>query len=283
MVSPAQRRTWVRWVQDAFSVSERAACDAGGVARSAVRYQSVAAPQEPLRQRLRELAASRVAYGYRRLHVLLRRDGWPVNRKRIQRLYRDEGLTQQRKRLKRRKSATRRTVRPIPGAPNERWAMDFIHDYLADGTAMRVLSVVDCFTRECVGFIPARRFRADDVAAHLSRIGASRGLPPVIQCDNGTEFTSVALDHWAYWNHVQLDFSRPGKPTDNAAIESFHNSVRRECLTQHYFMNLTEADDLIERYRWDYNNDRPHSSLGNVPPAHFRAAVAITASVSSTA
>jgi putative transposase len=282
MVSPAQRRTWVRWVQEAYAVSERdgvrrgrrgaferALCERGGAAG--------AAATAPARA-----GASRVAYGYRRLHVLLRREGWPVNRQAHPASLPRRGLTQQRKRLKRRKSAAPTHVRR--SLAHQRALGDGLHPrLLADGTAMRVLSVVDCYTRECVGLVPARRFRADDVAAHLSRIGARAAYPAVIQCDNGTEFTSVALDHWAYWNHVQLDFSRPGKPTDNAAIESFHNSFRRECLTQHYFMNLTEADDLIERYRWDYNNDRPHSSLGNVPPAHFRAAVAITASVSSTA
>ena len=283
MVSPAQRRTWVRWVQEAYAVSERTACDAGGVARSSVRYASVAAPQEPLRQRLRELAQTRVAYGYRRLHVLLCREGWPVNHKRVQRLYRDEGLTKQRKRPKRRRSATPRVVRLLPGAANERWAMDFIHDQLADGTAFRVLSIVDLYTRECVGLVPGVRVRADEVVAVLSQLRQERGGPAVIQCDNGTEFTSVALDHWCYWNQVRLDFSRPGKPTDNAAIESFHNSFRRECLTQHYFIDLTDAQRTIEQYRSEYNNDRPHSSLGNVPPAHFRATVAPTASLSSTA
>lgn len=283
MVSPAQRRTWVRWVQEAYAVSERTACDAGGVARSSVRYASVAAPQEPLRQRLRELAQTRVAYGYRRLHVLLCREGWPVNHKRVQRLYRDEGLTQQRKWPKRRRSAASRVVRVLPGTVNERWAMDFIHDQLADGTAFRVLSIVDLYTRECVGLVPAMRLRAEDVVATLSRLRDERGVPAVIQCDNGTEFTSVALDHWCYWNHVRIDFSRPGKPTDNAAIESFHNSFRRECLTQHYFIDITDAQRSIAQYRSEYNNDRPHSSLGNRPPAHFRAAVAITASVSSTA
>lgn len=194
-------------MQDAYAVSERTACDAGGVARSSVRYASVAAPQEPLRQRLRELAQTRVAYGYRRLHVLLCREGWPVNHKRIQRLYRDEGLTQQRTRPKRRRSAAPRVARMIPGAANERWAMDFMYDQLADGAAFRVLSMV----------------------------------------------------------------------------ESFHNSFRRECLTQHYFIDITDAQQQIEQYRSEYNNDRPHSSLGNVPPAHFRATVATTASVSTTA
>lgn len=283
MVSPAQRRTWVRWVQEAYAVSERLACDAGGVARSSVRYASMAAPQEPLRQRLRELAQTRVAYGYRRLHVLLRREGWPVNHKRVQRLYQDEGLTQQRNRPKRRRSAVPRAARLLPGAANERWAMDFIHDQLADGTPFRVLSIVDLYTRECVGLVAGLRLRAENVVATLSRLREERGIPLIIQCDNGSEFTSVALDHWGYWNQVRFDFSRPGKPTDNAAIESFHNSFRRECLTQHYFIHLTDAQRTIEQYRSEYNNDRPHSSLGNVPPAHFRATVATTASVSSTA
>lgn len=225
----------MRWVQEAYAVSERTACDAGGVARSSVRCASVAASQEPLRQRLRELAQTRIAYGYRRLHVLLCCEGWPVNHKRVQRLYPDESLTQQRKRPKRRRSAATRVVRVQPGAAHERWAMDFIHDQLADGTAFRVLSIVDLYTRECVGLVPALRLRAEDVVATLSQMRDERGIPAVIQCDNGTEFTSVALDHWCYWNHVRVDFSRPGKPTDNAAIESFHNSFWRECLTPHYF------------------------------------------------
>ena len=276
MVSPAQRRTWVRWVQEAYAVSERLACDADGVARSSVRYATMAAPREPLRQRLRELSQAQVAYGYRRLHVLLRREGWPVNHRRVQRLYQDEGLTQQRKRPKRRRSAVPRAARLLPGAANERWAMDFIHDQLADGTAFRVLSIVDLYTRECVGLVPAIRLRTDDVVATLSRLRDERGIPTVIQCDNGTEFTSVTLDHWCYWNQVRVDFSGPGKPTDNAAIEG-------STTAKHYFIDLTDAQQHIEQYRSEYNNDRPHSSLGNVPPAHFRATVATTASVSSSA
>jgi putative transposase len=221
----------VRWVQEAYAVAERTACDAGGIARSSVRYASVVAPQEPLRQRLGELAQTSVAYGYRRLHVLLCRKGWPVNHKRVQRLYRDEGLTQQRKRPKRRRRAAPRVARLLPGPANERWATDFIHDQLANGTAFRVLSIVDLCTRERVGLVPTIRLRADDVVATLSRLRDERGTPAVIQCDNGTEFTLVALDHGCYWNQVRVDFSRPAKPIDNAAIEGFHNSFRRECLT----------------------------------------------------
>jgi putative transposase len=283
MVSPAQRRTWGRWVQDGFQVSERAACAAAGIARSSIRYRSVAAPQEPLRRRLRALAQTRVAYGYRRLHVLLRREGWAINHKRVQRLYRAEGLTQYRKRPRRRKSVLTRSLRPVPQSGGERWAMDFIHDQMADGSVIRVLSVIDGFTRECVALVPARRFRGEDVARVLSAAGADGQLPAVIQADNGTEFTSRAMDHWAYWNHVRLDFSRPGRPTDNAAVESFHNSFRRECLTQHYFLSLTEAEHLIEAYRLEYNNERPHSSLDHLAPAEFAARQATTATVMRTA
>lgn len=270
-------------MQDGFAVSEHAACRATGVARTSVRYRSVAAPQGPLWERLRELARTRVAYWYGRLHVLLRREGWRINHKRVHRLYREKRLPKHRKRPKRRRSAVTRTLRPIASAPNERWAMDFIHDVLADGSTIRVLSVIDCFTRECLALVPARRVQAADVAAHLSRVGAARGLPAAIQCDNGTEFTSVAIDHWANRNPVRLDFSRPGKPTDNAAIERFHNSFRRECLTQYYFLQLTDATTVIEHYRREYNNDRPHSSLGSVPPSHFRAGLALHASANSTA
>lgn len=273
MVSPSDRRRWIGWVRDAFRLSERRACGVGAVGRATIRYVSRRAPQEALRQRIRELAHARVSYGYRRIEVLLRREGWTVNHKRVRRLYREEGLTQQTKRPKRRKSALVRQIRPVPSAPNERWAMDFIHDTFADGTSFRVLSVIDCYTRECVALVPRTRFRGEDVAACLSAVQQQRGLPPVIQADNGTEFTSRAFDHWAYWNQVRIDFSRPGKPTDNAAVESFHNAVRRECLTLHHFLHLTDAQRILDNYRAEYNNFRPHSSLGNQSPAQFRAAV----------
>lgn len=224
-------------MEGTFRVSERRACRAGPVARSVIRYATKRPRREPLRRRLRDLAHVRVSYGYRRLHVLLRREGWAINYKLVHRLYTEEGLTQKREGTKPRKSAVGRVLRPHPGALNERWAMDFIHDTLASGNTIRVLSVVDVFTRECVALVPWLRFRGADVARCLSIAGTERGLPAVIQADNATEFTSKALDHWAYWNHVRIDFSSPGKPTDNAHIESFRNSIRRECLTQHYFID----------------------------------------------
>jgi len=227
--------------------------------------------QEALRLRLRDLAGARVSYGYRRLHVLLRREGWSVNHKRVYWLYRDEGLALKRKKPKRRRSPVARSGRPVVEAPGERWAMDFVHDTLAGGEKIRVLTVIDVFTREALAVEARKSFRGEEVVEVLQRLGLRNGLPPAIQCDQGTEFTSVAMDHWAYWNQVQLDFSRPGKPGDNAVNEAFNGNLRRECLSQHYFFDLSEARRILENWRNDYNNERPHGSLGQISPAQFRA------------
>ncbi len=241
-----------------------------GISRSTVRYESVRPPREPLRARLRELAAVRVSYGYRRLHILLCREGWPVNRKLIERLYREEGLTLKRKKPKRRRSAVRRERSTPARAVNERWAMDFVHDTLSNGRTVRVLTVLDVYSRECVALQAGVGFRGEDVGRILSAAGQERGsLSKVISVDNGTEFTSRALDHWAYWNRVKLDFSRPGKPTDNPFIEAFNGSLRRECLSQHWFIDLKDAQTTLQRWKDEYNNVRPHSSLADQVPAHF--------------
>lgn len=243
-MSPTRRREWVRWVAGAFQISERRACRAGSVQRSVIRYESIRPKREPLRRRLRELAHVRVSYGYRRLHVLLRREGWAVNHKLVHRLYTEEGLTQKRKeecRRARTTAAGERAKRAMGNGLHPRHARIGEHDSRAECRR-------DVFTREWIALVPQLRFRGEDVARCLSIAGTERGLPAVIQADNGTEFTSKALDHWAYWNHVRLDFRRLGKPTDNAHIESFHNSVRRECLTQHYFINLTDAERTLDTY-----------------------------------
>jgi putative transposase len=264
------KREWVRWVVEAYRVSERRACRITGVARSTVLYRSRRPTQEALRRRLRELAGVRISYGYRRLHVLLRREGWRINVKRVYRLYTEEGLGLKRKRPKRRRSAVLRKTRPSVRRPNERWAMDFMHDMLAHGSRMRVLTVIDVFTRECLALVAGKSFRGSEVAGVLASLIQTRGRPKTIQCDQGTEFTSRAMDHWAYWNRVQLDFSRPGRPGDNARNEAFNGIVRRECLSQHYFLDLEEAQEVLERWRADYNNDRPHGSLDHISPVQFR-------------
>jgi putative transposase len=271
VVRPAERRRVAEWARSAFQVSERRACSATGIARSTVRYQSCKPLQEPLRRRLRELAAVRTYAGYRRLHTYLRREGWEVNHKRVYRLYMEEGLALRRKKPRRRRSVVARRARPEPTGPNECWSMDFMHDALASGQRLRLFTLIDVYSRECLALVPSTSFTGAGVAEILADVGTRRPLARRILVDNGTEFTSKALDAWAYWNKVKLDFSRPGKPGDNAHIEAFNSLVRRECLSQHWFRNLEEARGLLETWKDDYNNDRPHGSLGQLTPARYRA------------
>ena len=241
------------------------------MARSVVRYATTADPQLPLRRELRDLATTRVAYGYRRLHVLLRRGGWKVNAKRVYRLYKEEGLAMRKKVPRRRVACVKREVRPTASEKNACWSMDFVSDQLFDGRRFRVLTLVDNCTRESLALYPAPRIRGIDVVGVLGRVVAEHGLPRMIQVDNGPEFISKDLDLWAYWNRVKLDFSRPGKPTDNATIESFNARFRQECLNEHWFLSLADAREKIEAWREDYNHERPHGSLGNATPASFAA------------
>jgi putative transposase len=271
MVRAPQRRLLVSWIQAAYRLSERRACGVAMISAASLRYQSVRPDQKPLRLRLRDLAAVRLGAGYRQLHVFLAREGWKVNHKRVYRLYREEGLCLRRQRRRRHRSAAVRAERPAATCPNEQWAMDFMHDTLADRSSIRVLTAIDLHTRECVALEAAKTFSGSDVGRIISLAGERRSdLPRRIRVDDGTEFTSKALDHWAYWNHVQLDFSRPGKPVDNAFIEAFNGSLRRECLSQHWFLSVEDAQQTLNRWKEDYNNSRPHSSLGQIPPAEFR-------------
>jgi putative transposase len=258
-------------MQESYRVSLRKACRASGTAMSSMQYRSVRPPQEPLRSRIKEIAHARVSYGHRRVHVLLRREGWQVNLKRVYRLYREEGLSLRRKRPKRRRAVQPRLERPAAALPNQRWSMDFMSDALADGRKLRVLTVLDTCTRECVALEVATSFRGSDVGQVLTRVGIQRGLPAVITVDNGTEFTSKALDHWAYRNGLKLDYTRPGKPTDNGFIESFNAQVRRECLSQHYFSSVADAGAVVAAWRDEYNDRRPHGALGQRTPAEVGA------------
>ena len=221
-----------------------------------------------MRIRLRDLASVHVRYGYRRLHALLRREGWQVNHKLVQRLYREEGL-QVRTKSRKKQTSRPRVVRPQPVYPNQQWSMDFVHDQLADGRRFRCLTLVDHFSRVSPAIEVGQSLTGHRVVAVLERLVTSCGLPEAIFVDNGTEFTSKAVDRWAYENGVKLDFSRPGKPTDNAYIESFNGRLREECLNQHWFTSLEDAKQIIERWRQAYNESRPHSSLGYLSPAEF--------------
>ena len=268
-MTPSRRRDVVTQLRLAYRVSERRACRAAGFARASQRYRSVADPQEELRLRLKELAESRVRYGYRRLHVLLRREGWPVNHKRIYRLYRLEGLVIRQKTPRRKRSSRYRGDRLDITQPNQTWAMDFVSDTLYDGRPIRVLTVVDCHTRESLAIEPRASFRAFNVAEALDRITKERGRPKSIRCDNGPEFAGRVLDQWAFFNRVELDFSRPATPTDNAYIESFNARLRQELLNASWFLSLADAKARMDEWRKEYNEQRPHTALKNLTPKEY--------------
>jgi putative transposase len=235
-----------------------------------LRYQHHRDPQEGLRMRLRELAASRVRYGYRRLTVLLKREGWPVNAKRIYRLYSEEGLIV---RTRQRKERAQRQRVPQGSAVrrHQKWSMDFVAQRLADGRWIRVLTVVDQFTRECLALFADVSLSGEKVAVVLDKIIAERGAPQSITVDNGTEFASKAVDLWAYQNAVYLDFIRPGRPVENGYIESFNGRLRDECLNVEVFFSLADARHKLAWWLQDYNHHRPHSSLADRTPAEFAA------------
>ena len=253
----------------AWRVSIRRACSTLRVETSTYHYKSRRGDQAPLRKRIREIAETRARYGYRRIHVLLRREGWLVNPKRVYRLYRESGLQLRNKTPKRRVKAKLREGRQVATRSNETWAMDFVHDQLATGRKLRVLTIVDTFSRYAPAIEPRFSFRGADVVDVLERVGSEVGFPATIRVDQGSEFISRDLDLWAYHRGVVLDFSRPGKPTDNAFIESLNGKFRAECLNAHWFLSLDDARRKMEDWRRDYNEERPHSAIGNKPPIAF--------------
>lgn len=276
-MTPGRRRDLVAHVQATHGTSERRSCLALGVDRSSVRYVSVKPDQAPLRLRIHDLARTRVRYGYYRIYILLRREGWFVNHKRVYRLYREDGLSLRLKRPRRHVSAASRERQPPAAAPNQLWSMDFVSDALFDGRRLRALTVVDAHTREALAIDVDQGIKGEQVVEAMMRIAALRGAPKAIRVDNGPEFVSKALDRWAYENGVTLDFSRPGKPTDNAFVESFNGRLRDECLNAHWFLSLADARAKIEAWRRHYNESRPHTSLGWLTPNEYAAAAALRA------
>jgi len=257
--------------------SERRACELVGIVRSSCRYQARRRDDPALRERLRELAAERRRFGYRRLTVMLRREGWPVNHKRVYRLYSEEGLSvrhRQRKRLK----AVARNPLLLPTRPNQVWTMDFTHDNLASGRKFRTLNLMDGFTRQAPRIEVDTSLPGLRVVRVLEQVARQRGYPQAIQVDNGPEFISRVVDQWAFEHHVELHFIAPGKPTQNAHIESFNGKFRDECLNENWFLSLQEARVKIEAWRRDYNEARPHSALGYQTPEEFAAQAARGAS-----
>jgi putative transposase len=260
----------VGFLQESFELSQRRACAALGVLRSTCRYLCRRRDNVKLRERLRELAHKRPRFGYRRLWVLLRRERIAVNHKRVHRLYREEGLQVRRRRRRKRISEVRNPLL-APSRPNERWSIDFMRDTLGDARTFRTFNVVDDLTRECPVIEVAKSIPGARVARVLDQIAAERGYPNRLVMDNGPEFISQALDEWAYRHGVELHFITPGRPVENAYIESFNGKFRDECLNEHWFSTLDDARRTIEDWRRDYNEERPHSALGGMPPQEYAA------------
>ena len=279
---PARARQLVDYLRTGYRISIRRACSALRFDRSSYHYRHRRPEQATLRKRIRELAEARVRYGYRRIHVLLRREGWGLNHKRTRRLYREEGLQLRNKTPKRKVSAKRRETRHMATAANDCWSMDFLSDQLFDGRKIRVLTIVDNYTRVSPAIDVRASYRGADVVATLERVAGLYGRPKRICVDNGPEFISKELDLWAelarfrrrsrwkpaegYLHGVELDFSRLGKPTDNAFAESFNGKFRTECLNAYWFLSLEDARSKCEAWRTEYNEDRPHSAIGNQTP-----------------
>lgn len=252
-------------------MTERRACGLIDVCRMTVRYEPRRPDDTAIRVRLRELAAVRRRWGYRRLGVLLRREGLLVNHKRVYRIYREEGLSVRRRKRKRRVSAARTPVLR-PELPNEVWGLDFVSDTLAWGRKLRMLTVLDLYTREALAIEVDTSLSGGRVARVLERIIAERGQAPhAIVMDNGPELTSKALDQWAYGRGVRLHFIDPGKPVQNCFVERFNGTLRDECLNEHWFTSLQDARRTVETWRIDYNTVQPHGSLGKQTPEEFRA------------
>jgi putative transposase len=233
-------------------------------------YQEVGRNDELLRMRVREIALSRVRYGFWRIFVLLRREGFNDNHKRVYRVYKEEGLNLRSKRPRRSRSAAHRLERLENPSINRVWSMDFVQDALFNGSKFRILAVVDNYSKKCLSLLVGQSLKGMDVQQELSNIALVESVfPERIQCDNGSEFISKEVDRWAYENHVTLDFSRPGKPTDNPYVESFNGKFRDECLSVNWFLSLEDAAKKIEDWRWEYNHFRPHSSLDDFSPQEF--------------
>jgi putative transposase len=261
MVSPQAKREAVGVLIAQHGIKMTRACGLIRISRSLYRYRSRREGCGQLAARIAEIAANKRRYGYRRIHTRLRREGWCVNRKRVYRLYREAGLAVRRRKRKRIGPMERKPL-PQPSAPNISWSMDFMSDGLADGRRLRLLPILDDCTRECLAIEVDTSITGKRVAMVLERLADTRGLPESITVDHGPEFEGQVLDVWAYEHRLHLSFIRPGKPNDNAYIESFNGKFRDECLNEHWFLSIAHAREIIEAWRIEYNQERTHSSLG---------------------
>jgi putative transposase len=256
-------------VIERHGLSQRHACRLVGLDRSTLRYQRKRTDDTAVRQRLRDLAAERRRFGYRRLGWMLAREGHAMNHKKLYRLYREEQLMVRRRRGRKRALGTRAPM-TMPDAINQRWSLDFVADALSDGRRFRILCIVDDFSRECLATVVDTSLGGVRVVRELERLATERALPQIVVSDNGTELTSGAVLRWAT-GRLRWHYIEPGKPVQNAFVESFNSKLRDECLNEHVFLTLAEARKTIEAWRLDYNHCRPHSSLGALTPTEFAA------------
>jgi len=268
MVTPVVRREAIVYLRETYAVSERRACHTTGTDRSSVRYRSVKADDAPIRERLRALSAERRRFGYRRLHIMLAREDIHMNQKKLRRLYREEGL-QVRRRGGRKRAVGTRAPMLLPQGPNQRWSLDFVSDALDDGRRFRILCVVDDFTRECLGLVVDTSLSGLRVARELDAIIARRGMPNMVVSDNGTELTSIAILKWSQDRRIDWHYTAPGKPTQNAFVESFNGRLRDECLNETLFSTVRHARAVLAAWKFDYNHHRPHSAHGGATPVEF--------------
>ena len=253
---------------DSHQVSQRRACDILQVDRSSVRYQAKRGNDAELRDAIKRVARERRRFGYRRINVMLQREGIHMNHKKLRRIYVEEKLQVRRRGGRKRALGTRRPM-GMPDGPNQRWSLDFVSDAFTDGRRFRILTVVDDFTKENVALVPDTSISGLRVTRELDQAIAERGQPKTIVSDNGTEFTSMAILKWVQDNGIDWHYIQPGKPTQNAFIESFNGRLRDECLNETLFSSLTDAREELEKWRDDYNYHRPHSSIGNLTPSEF--------------
>ena len=276
MVTPAERREAVAHAIEAHGVSERRACSLIGADRTGVRYRARRPDDAALRARLRELAQERRRFGYRRLHILLRNEGQMINKKKTQRLYREEGLSVSRRKSRRKAGGGRVAPPPVIALPNQRWSLDFVHDQFASGRRFRALNIVDDVTRECLAAIPDTSISGKRVARELDALVERRGAPKMIVSDNGTEFTSNAIIAWSAAARLEWHYIAPGKPTQNPFAESFNGRMRDELLNETLFFDLDHARYKFASWVEDYNTRRPHSALGYSTPAAYAANLTAT-------
>ena len=269
-MKPVYKKEMSVWLVDQYQISINRACKCVLLARSMFYYKSQRRDDTILRMRINEIAKTRIRYGFWRIYILLKREGFTDNHKRVYRIYREEGLNLRTKRPRRNRAGAHRLERIEVTTLNKAWSMDFVQDALYNGERFRILTVVDNFSKKCLGLLVGKSLKGSDVAAELQQICLIENCNPErIQCDNGSEFISKDVDKWAYENGIVLDFSRPGKPTDNPYVESFNGKFRDECLSVNWFLSLEDARQKIDDWKWEYNYFRPHSSLDDLSPQEF--------------